>query len=168
MFSAFSIYLSLFWKKIKFALYNLKIKQKYISSPNRTYESFGHAKTRLRYHIIFSTKYRRKCLDEIHDIVIDAFRYTESKSRITIHNIELDKDHIHMLVSFPPAYSIEQTVRRLKQCSMNYIYHDSRAASHLRRFYWKNKRLLWTNGYFCSTIGNVSESKIKEYIENQG
>ena len=39
---------------------------------------------------------------------------------------------------------------------------------YLKQFYWSGKHHLWTRGYFCSTIGEVSESKIKEYIKNQG
>lgn len=38
--------------------------------------------------------------------------------------MEIDKDHIHILVKFPPKYSIEQIVRRMKQISSNYIYNN--------------------------------------------
>ena len=117
----------------------MKIKQK----QDFEYESFNHAKTRLRYHIIFSTKFRRKCLNEIRDIVLDSFRYAESISHFKILVMELDNDHIHFLVSFPPAYSIEQTVRRMKMISTNYVY--ERCENYLKKFYWKDKRLLWTH-----------------------
>lgn len=130
------------------------------------YQTYSHAKTRLRYHLIFSTKFRRKCLTQIRDVVINAFKKVESKSNFEILVIELDKDHIHMLVSFKPHYSIEQVVRRLKQLSTFYIYQQER--EYLKKFYWKQKNVLWTHGYFCSTIGDVSEKKIIEYIENQG
>ena len=140
----------------------MKIKQK----QDFEYESLNNAKTRLRYHIIFSTKFRRKCLNEIRDIVLVSFRYAESISHFRILVMELDNDHIHFLVSFPPAYSIEQTVRRMKMISTNYVY--ERCENYLKKFYWKDKRLLWTHGYFCSTIGEVSEQTVKHYIENQG
>jgi len=48
------------------------------------YETFGHAKTRIRYHMIFSTKYRRKCLDAIRDVVLESFRIAGQKSKLTI------------------------------------------------------------------------------------
>ena len=38
----------------------------------------------------------------------------------------------------------------------------------LRKFYRSKKRALWTNGYFCSTVGRISEETVFEYIENQG
>jgi len=39
---------------------------------------------------------------------------------------------------------------------------------YLKKYYWKGKHILWTHGYFCSTIGDVSEQTLKKYIENQG
>ena len=128
----------------------------------------GRYKTHLRYHIIFVTKYRRKCLNEIRQEVFDAFRYCEEKSHIKIHNMNIDKDHIHLLVSFPVDYSISQTVKRLKQFTTNYLYSNDKTYSWLRNFYWKKKRKLWTHGYFVSTLGQVSEEKVFQYIKNQG
>lgn len=133
---------------------------------NKEYETFNHAKTRLRYHIIFSTKYRRKCLTDIRDIILESFKYAESISHFKILTMEIDKDHIHFLVVIPPKYSIEQTVRRMKQVSTNYVY--GKVPEYMKQYYWKGKRILWTHGYFCSTIGEVSEKNIKEYIDNQG
>ena len=130
------------------------------------YECYGHCKTRLRYHIIMITKYRRKCLDQIKDQVLESFKYTEEHSHLKIHYMNTDKDHIHLLVSFPPQYSISQTISRLKQCTTNYLYRTYE--SYLRRFYWRKKRMLWSDSYFCSTIGSVSEEKVVTYIENQG
>ena len=132
----------------------------------KKYKTYGHAKTRLRYHMIFSTKFRRKCLDGIHDSVMDAFRYADSKSNFSILEMELDKDHIHLLVEFKPRYSIEQVVSRLKQLTVGYLW--KRHSDYLSRYYWKKRNVLWTRGYFCSTIGEVSEQKLRKYIKNQG
>lgn len=127
--------------------------------------SFSHAKTHLRYHIIFSTKYRKKCLNEIKDSVLESFRYVESKSDFKIIKMNLDSDHIHFLISFKPKFSLEQIIKRMKQMSTRFLY--SKEREYLKRFYWK-KDIIWTHGYFCSTIGNVSEKTIEYYIENQG
>ena len=130
------------------------------------YKTYSHAKTRLRYHLIFSTKFRRKCLTDIHDSVIEAFQYADKKSDFSILTMELDKDHIHLLIEFKPKYSIEQVVRRLKQLSTSYLWR--RHEDYLRKYYWKQRNILWTRGYFCSTIGEVSEQTLRKYIENQG
>ena len=97
------------------------------------YDSSYHSKTYLRYHIIFSTKYRRKCLTEIRDYVLQSFKYVESISDFNIICMEIDKDHIHLLVSFPPKYSIEQIVRRMKQMTTHYLWNV--VPLYLRAFY---------------------------------
>ena len=99
------------------------------------YDSSYNSKTYLRYHIIFSTKYRRKCLTEIRDYVLQSFKYVESISDFNIICMEIDKDHIHLLVSFPPKYSIEQIVRRMKQMTTHYLWNV--VPLYLRAFYWK-------------------------------
>lgn len=129
------------------------------------YESIAHAKTRLRYHIIFSTKYRKKCLNDIKDDVFEAFKYAESKSDFKILLMNLEDDHIHFLMKFKPSLSIEQVVRRMKQMSNYYLWKNHE--TYFKKIYWKKKQI-WTGGYFCSTIGNVSEENIKMYIEQQG
>ena len=131
------------------------------------YQTFNHAKTSLRYHIIFSTKYRRNCLKDIKNEVYEAFLYAESESNFKILKMGIDKNHIHLLITWKPRYSISQVIHRLKQMTSHYIWEN--CPKQLRGFYWKkDKKLLWTRGYFCSTIGNVSEEKLYDYIRNQG
>ena len=131
------------------------------------YECFAHAKTKLRYHIIFSTKYRRKCLNYIHDDVINVMQLAEQKTKsFHIELMELDKVHVHFLVRINPDECISNVVHQLKQFSTYNLW--KKHNQYLKQFYWSGKHHLWTRGYFCSTIGEVSESKIKEYIENQG
>lgn len=130
------------------------------------YKSIAHAKTSLRYHIIFSTKYRRKSLIGIENVVLEAFRHAEKQSDFRIIEMNTDQDHIHLLITFKPALSIEQVVRRMKQLTTHYIWEHEE--THLRDFYHKQKRVLWTNGYFCSTIGDVSETRVVDYIRSQG
>lgn len=129
------------------------------------YQCYGHSKGRIRYHLIFITKYRRKCLNDIKESVFEAFKEAEAASHLKIHIMNIDKDHIHMIVSFPPEYSISQTVNRLKQYTTRYLY--SHNYDHLRRFFYKKKKTLWSNNYFCSTIGFVSENVVRQYIERQ-
>ena len=128
-------------------------------------KGWTHYKCRLRYHIIFSTKYRKKCLTDIKQQVFDAFNYCNNRSEFNILNMNLDKDHIHFYVEIPPTISIGQCVNRMKAISTNYLW--DRYSSYLSQFYWGKKRKLWTNGYFCSSIGLVSEQIVWNYINNQ-
>lgn len=129
------------------------------------YRTYGHAKTRLRYHLIFSTKYRTKCLIGIENAVHDALRKVEQNSDFRIHAAGVDQDHVHLVVSFKPNWSLTQIVRRLKQQSTHLLWEAE--TEHLQKFYWGSKRKLWTGGYFAETVGRVSEEKILDYVNNQ-
>ena len=99
------------------------------------FESFSHAKTYLRYHLVFTTKYRRSALAGIEDRVYRTFREVEDVSEFTILEMGCDLgNHIHLLVTLRPALSIEQVVRRLKQMSTRKLWEME--PDHLSRFYW--------------------------------
>ena len=121
------------------------------------FKSFNHAKFRISYHIIFSVKFRRKLLEPIHDDLIASFHRAEhmqDKWRILL--VETDNDHVHLFISATPFDSVTSIVHSLKQIStydMWRLHHD-----HLQRFFWK-EHLLWTRGYFCSSVGDVSEDQ---------
>jgi putative transposase len=132
----------------------------------KNYTTSAHAKWKLRYHIIFSTKYRKKCLEPIRTEVLAAFSAAEAQSHFKILIMEIDRDHIHLLVKFSPAYSIEQVVRRLKQLTTKHIWDNCDV--HMKQYYWGKKKRLWAGGYFVSSIGDVSEKTVMEYIKNQG
>ena len=129
------------------------------------YDSLKHSKYKIRYHIILSTKYRRKLLTPIKDDILSYMKTAEHKD-FTIMTQEIDKDHIHLLIYATPNIAPFEIVHRLKQQSTYLVwknYHD-----YMSKWYWSGKHYLWTRGYFCSTIGDVSEQTIKHYIENQG
>ena len=130
------------------------------------YESYHHSKFRLRYHVIFSTKYRKKCLEDIKNEVYEIFEDISRRCRFSIECIAIDKDHAHFIIKGSPSISIGSIIRRMKQMSTIEIW--EKHESHLKKYYWGNKKKIWTNGYFCSTIGEVSEEIVKEYIEKQG
>jgi putative transposase len=130
------------------------------------YESFNHAKTRLRYHLIFSTKYRHKSLLGIEKDVYNAVSYCESNSHFRVIDRAVDGgDHLHLVVAIRPNYSVGQTVKRLKQFTTNELWNSH--SLHLKKFYWSGNRILWTHGYFASTVGEVSESVVLNYVRSQ-
>ncbi len=130
------------------------------------FESVAHAKTRLRYHIIFATKYRRKALLGIEPAVYDAFRKAETESDFRIITMGIDNgDHIHLVIKFKPALSIEQVVRRMKQLTTKTVWDTQ--APHLRKHFWGEKKRLWSGGYFAATIGSVSEQTVLDYVRKQ-
>lgn len=133
---------------------------------NDRYQHRRHNKNLLMAHIIFVTKYRKKLFygsfrtdikQYIYDICVKHHWY--------IRRMETDKDHIHILLQYNPTDCITDIVSRLKQESTYLAW--KHYASGLKQQYWKN-RILWSDGYFAASIGQVSQSTIEHYIENQG
>lgn len=131
------------------------------------YKTLNHEKFVLRYHIIFSTKYRRKCLTAIRDDLLASMKRAENlQNKWRIEIMEIDKDHIHFLIKATPTDTIFEIVHLLKQTSTYDMWKQHN--DYLSKTYWSGKHYLWTRGYFASTIGDVSEKALKQYIENQG
>ena len=93
------------------------------------------------------------------------FRNVEKESHFEILETEVDIDHIHFLIKSKPKYSVSQIIRRLKKNStiQAWKYYNNI----LKNYYW-NGNVLWSNGYFVCTIGNISKETIQKYIQNQG
>lgn len=132
---------------------------------NQNYKSNNHSKYCLTYHIILVCKYRKKLLvkygEDIKQIMFD----TSKNYDFTIKEMEVDKDHIHLMVESVPKISPLQIVRVLKQQSTIQIWRIYKRE--LKKYFWK-EHTFWTDGYFVSTIGEVSSKTLKHYIQNQG
>jgi putative transposase len=128
-------------------------------------KSLSSCKFLLQYHFIFVCKYRRKVLNPIRNDVLSIMESISKKYDFEIHTQEIDQDHIHLLIETIPRISPSQICRVLKQESTIFLWKNH--SNYLSKFYWK-EQTLWSDGYFCSTIGNVSEETLKHYIETQG
>ena len=135
------------------------------NKPNKNYKSKNHSKFILTYHIIFTCKYRKKLLIKYGEDIKQIMYDISKRYDFDIKEMEVDKDHIHMMISSAPKISPLQIVRVLKQQSTIQMWR--RYASELKKQYWK-ENTFWTDGYFCSTIGEVSSKTLKHYIQNQG
>ena len=132
---------------------------------NKNYKSKNHSKFILTYHIIFVCKYMKKLLIKYGEDIKQIMYDISKRYDFDIKEMEVDKDHIHMMISSVPKISPLQIVRVLKQQSTIQMWR--RYASELKKQYWK-ENTFWTDGYFCSTIGEVSSKTLKHYIQNQG
>lgn len=86
---------------------------------------------------------------------------------LNIIEMEVDKDHIHILIQYPQTKSILEVVRLLKQISTYRIRRQNNNQHYLRKQFWKEKTF-WGDGYFACSIGQVSKETIEKYIQNQG
>lgn len=117
------------------------------------------------YHIIFVVKYRRKLLTNLGNIVKDIFQEICDYYDFNIIEMEIDEDHIHLLIESDPKISVLQIVRVLKSISTRLLWKNY--SKYLRKHFWY-KNVFWSSGYFVCSIGNASEEIIREYIRNQG
>jgi putative transposase len=122
---------------------------------------------KLSIHLIFVIKYRKKLLQGAFGE--DVKRYLTDSSnqsdKFEIQTLEIDKDHVHMMVDFLPTETISNIVKRLKSYSTHHAWLDHEWQ--LTRQFWK-KKMLWTPSYFVCSIGDASKETIQKYIENQG
>ncbi|MCB2289714.1 IS200/IS605 family transposase [Clostridium sp. CS001] len=131
------------------------------------YISQNHSKHLIMAHLIFSVKYRKKLLikygNEIKKILYDI---SEEKD-LNIIEMEVDKDHIHILVQYPPTRSILDVVRLFKKMSTYRIWRQNSNHIYLKKQFWY-ENTFWGDGYFACSIGQVSKETIEKYIQNQG
>ena len=125
-------------------------------------DSLTHTKWMCKYHIVFSPKYRRKVIynqirKDIGQIMQELCKY----KGVEIIEGHMMPDHIHMLLSIPPKYSISSVMGYLKGKSALMIFER-----HANLKYKYGNRHFWCEGYYVSTVG-LNEETIKKYIAEQ-
>jgi putative transposase len=124
----------------------------------------SHAVYDIQYHIVWTTKYRYKILQgKIAERLRELLKQGCEARGIKIVRGSVCKDHVHMLISCPPTIAPCQIMQYLKGRSSKILQEEF---VELKRRYWGQH--LWAVGYFCRTVGSVTEEMIKEYIEEQG
>jgi len=129
----------------------------------RQYKTTAHAIYDIQYHLCWCTKYRYPVLrGEIGVRCRDLLRQIAMAREITVIRGALAPDHVHMLVAAPPTIAACRLVQYLKGRSSRKLQMEY---DELRRRYWGQH--MWARGYFCTTVGTVTDEIIKKYIESQ-
>ena len=124
--------------------------------------SLAHTKWECKYHIVFAPKYRRQIIyGKIKADIGQMLRKLCEYKGIEILEAEACKDHIHMLASIPPKYSVAQIMGYLKGKSILMIFER-----YANLKYKYGNRYFWCRGYYVSTVG-ANKKAIQEYIRNQ-
>ena len=112
---------------------------------------------------MWSPKYRKPILQgAIAERVREMFAEIAEQYEITIDEMEVSADHVHIFCSFPPRYSIAQVVTRFKSLSARAIF---REYPQVKRQLWGGE--FWEDGYFARTVGNkVTAEVIRKYIQH--
>ena len=130
------------------------------------YHRNNRRKYLLLYHVIFVVKYRKKILTPtITATLKSSLQEIESGSDFQILEMEVDQDHLHLMIDVDPSVSISQIVRRLKQQTTSTLW--KKHSAYLKRQFWLEKTF-WSDGYFASSIGNANIETVRQYIQNQG
>ena len=121
-----------------------------------------HTKWECKYHVVWIPKYRQKVLygqwrRHLGELLHGLARQKESQ----ILEGHLCVDHVHMLISVPPKYSVSQVIGYIK----------GKSAIHIARTYLGQRRNFngmhfWARGFFVSTVG-ADEETVRNYIQHQ-
>ena len=124
--------------------------------------SLAHTKWECKYHIVFAPKYRRQVIyGKVKEDIGKMLRKLCEYKGEEIHEAEACKDHIHMLVSIPPKYSVSQIMGYLKGKSSLMIFEK-----YANMKYKYGNRHFWCRGYYVSTVGR-NRRAIEQYIRKQ-
>ena len=125
-------------------------------------ETLAHTKWNCKYHIVFAPKFRRQIVySRIKTEIDEILRSLCERKGIEIIEVELCRDHIHMLIAIPPKYSVSQVMGYLKGKSSLMIFDRF---AHMKYKY--GNRRFWRRGYYVDTVGH-NQKRIEEYIRNQ-
>ncbi len=128
----------------------------------QNYESLRHTCWECKYHVVFIPKCRRRTLyGQIRRELGGVFRDLAQQKESEVIEGHLMVDHVHMLISAPPKYSVAQV--------MGYI--KGKSAIHIARVYAGRRRNFvgqhfWARGYWVSTVGK-NEAAVRRYIQEQ-
>jgi len=115
----------------------------------------------LGYHLIWCPKYRRPVLvDGVETRLKDLLRKKAAEIGVSIVELEVMPDHVHLFVKSSPTAAPHWVVQQLKGFSS----HELR-----KEFPSLKSRLpsLWTRSYYVESVGHISEDAVRRYIEEQ-
>ena len=129
----------------------------------RRFRKLAHSLYECKYHIVFCPKYRYKILDEIVSKYVyqEIYRLCNQKDGIEILELNIQPDHIHLVVWIPPKYAVSNFVGYLKGKLALRLFDRF---PDLRKRYWGQH--VWSRGYCVSSVG-LDEEQIRKYVKWQ-
>ena len=128
----------------------------------REWQSQSHVQWYCRYHVVWVPKYRKRAIfGQVRRGIGKIVRELCQRKKIELVEGHALPDHVHVLLSIPPRYSIANTIGYLKGKSAIRIHREYLARP--RNFSGYH---FWARGYCVSTVG-LDEQIIKKYIQDQ-
>ena len=126
------------------------------------YRYGSHTVYNIEYHFVWVTKYRYQVLTGAISLRLrELVRQTCEAFEIRILSGVVSKDHVHIVVSAPPNMAPSEIMRRIKGRSARKLFEEF---PELKRRYWGKH--FWARGYFCVTVGQLTEDMVKNYLEH--
>lgn len=126
------------------------------------YNKLKHTTSECKYHLVWIPKYRKKIIyGQLRKNLGEILKELALQKKSKIIEEHLMGDHVHILISIPPKYSVSQVVGYIK----------GKSAIHIARTYAGRRhnfvgQIFWARGYFVSTVGR-NEEIVKKYIKKQ-
>ena len=124
----------------------------------------AHAVYNLQYHIVWTPRYRRKILVKgVKEYLTKVLMNIEGiDGDIEVRKVNVQEDHVHVVMLIPPRVSVAQVVKYMKSMSGRLMK---------ERFKFMRKAIygrggIWSRGYCVSSIG-LNEKAIMQYVEHQ-
>jgi len=124
-----------------------------------------HCAWQIHYHIVFPVKYRKVLLDEeVIKIIRETAKGIEERYEIEIEAMGMDGDHIHLLCSGHPKWSIGRIVQIFKSITAREIF---RRKASIKKELWGGE--FWSDGYYAATVGERGNwTVVEKYVSKQG
>ena len=127
------------------------------------YWTNAHTKHRLRVHLVWVPKYRKRVLQGPVAVRLEELlRQATEVNRWQIHELAIQPDHVHLLLQIRPPESVSSVVNLLKGRTSRIVRAEF---PQLEEFLWGES--FWADGYFAESVGQVEEAVVSAYIRNQ-
>ena len=129
----------------------------------RQLKKLAHSLYECKYHVVFCPKYRYKILQaEVGQYVTQQIhRLCNQKDGVEVLEVNVQEDHVHVVLSIPPKYAVSEMMGFLKGKLALRTFDQF---PELRKRYWGQH--LWSRGYCVSTVG-LDEERIRKYVKWQ-
>ena len=125
------------------------------------WRSLSHVRWECKYHVVMIPKYRKKVFfGKVRKRIGEILRDLCKQRGIELIEGRAMPDHIHMLLSIPPKYSVSNTIGFLKGKSAVRIHREIEGQRRMTGLHF------WATGYCVSTVG-LDEETIQQYIRDQ-
>ena len=129
----------------------------------KKYYHGAHTTHRNMYHLVWLPKYRKKVLHgRVKEKLEEMFQTCADVNGWEIQALNIQIDHVHMVIQIPPSIAVCKVVQLFKGASSNVIREEM---PEVKKYLWGKD--FWADGYFSETFGQCSEETILNYVRNQ-